>query len=240
MPVVTALRERPRGRVEIDLDGASWRLVPADAVVRAGLSVGRALDRETARALGRELRRSEALGVALRALRYGDYSRSRLEARLASRGARPDTRDDALRTLEQAGLVDDARVAGNRAQTLAGRGYGDAAIRLSLESDGLDQELVEEAVAGLEPELERARRLLAARGGGAKVAPAARSQGFRRGDARGSGRICGRALIALRSKPRFIRHFTCKLRFSEQSLTDMTTVLTMTLSTPRRRRTTAT
>ena len=56
MRFVTALHERPRGRVEIQLDGAPWRLVPADAVVRSGLSVGRALDRETARTLGRELR----------------------------------------------------------------------------------------------------------------------------------------------------------------------------------------
>lgn len=172
------MRERPRDRIEIDLDGASWRLVPADAVVRAGLSVGRALDRETARALGRELRRSEALGVALRALRYGDYSRSRLEARLARRGTRPDSRDDALRTLEQAGLVDDARVAGNRAQTLAGRGYGDAAIRLSLEGEGLARELVDQAISGLEPEHERARRLLAAGGGGAKVIRRLAAKGF--------------------------------------------------------------
>jgi SOS response regulatory protein OraA/RecX len=178
VPVVTALRERSRDRVETDLDGRSWRLVPADAVVRAGLSVGRTLDRETARALGRELRRSAALGVALRALRYGDYSRSRLEARLASRGARPDTRDDALRTLEQAGLVDDARVATNRAQTLAGRGYGDAAIRFSLEREGLAGEVVEHAVAGLEPELDRARRLLEAAGGGAKAVRRLAAKGF--------------------------------------------------------------
>jgi SOS response regulatory protein OraA/RecX len=172
------LRERSRDRVGRDLGGRSWRLVPADAVVRAGLSVGRTLDRETARALGRELRRSAALGVALRALRYGDYSRSRLEARLASRGARPDTRDDALRTLEQAGLVDDARVATNRAQTLAGRGYGDAAIRFSLEREGLAGEVVEHAVAGLEPELDRARRLLEAAGGGAKAVRRLAAKGF--------------------------------------------------------------
>jgi SOS response regulatory protein OraA/RecX len=178
VPVVPAWWEWSHDRVEIDLDGRSWRLVPADAVVRAGLSVGRTLDRETARALGRELRRSAALGVALRALRYGDYSRSRLEARLASRGARPDTRDDALRTLEQAGLVDDARVATNRAQTLAGRGYGDAAIRFSLEREGLAGEVVEHAVAGLEPELDRARRLLEAAGGGAKAVRRLAAKGF--------------------------------------------------------------
>ena len=178
MPVVTALRERPRDRVEIDLDGRSWRLVPADAVVRAGLCVGRTLDRETARALGRELRRSAALGVALRALRYGDYSRSRLEARLASRGARPDTRDAALEALEQAGLVDDARVASNRAQTLAGRGYGDAAIRFSLAGEGLAAEIVAEALAGLEPEAERARGQVERRGRGPKTMRWLAARGF--------------------------------------------------------------
>jgi SOS response regulatory protein OraA/RecX len=164
MPVITALRERPRGRVEIDLDGALWRLVPADAVVRSGLVVGRALDRETARALARELRRSEALGVALRALRHRDYSRSRLEARLAARGTRATAREDALGALERAGLVDDAQVGASRAAELARRGHGDAAIRFALEGEGLSAEAVSQALAGLEPEPERARRLLAERG----------------------------------------------------------------------------
>src|ERR1700704_2288862 len=159
MRIVTALRERPRGRVEVDLDGASWRLVPADAGVRAGLVVGRGLDRETARALARELRRSEALGVALRALRHRDYSRSRLEARLAERGTRAATLEDALETLERAGLVDDARVGAARAQELAGRGFGDAAIRYSLEGEGLAAEVVSEALTILEPEPEGARGL---------------------------------------------------------------------------------
>lgn len=178
MPVITALRERPRGRVEVDLDGRSWRLVPADAVVRAGLVVGRALDRETARALGRELRRSKALDVALRALRYRDYSRSRLETRLAGRGTSAATRQDALETLEQAGLVDDARVAASRAQALAGRGFGDVAIRFSLAREGLAAEVVDEALAALDPEPERARRLLSERGGTAKTVRWLAAKGF--------------------------------------------------------------
>jgi SOS response regulatory protein OraA/RecX len=164
MPVITALRERPHGRVEVELDGESWRLVPMDAVVRTGLAVGRALDRETARALGRELRRSEALGVALRALRHRDYSRSRIEARLAARGTGAATLEGALETLERAGLVDDARVGSARAQELAGRGFGDAAIRFALEGEGLAVEVVDDALATLESEPERARALLEARG----------------------------------------------------------------------------
>lgn len=160
MPVVTALRERPRSRVEICLDGAPWRTLPADAVVRAGLVVGRTVDRETARRLGRELRRAEALTDAARALRHRDLSRRRLEERLRRRGAPETARRDALETLERAGLVDDARVAVARAGSLADRGYGDAAIRSALDADGLAAELVEGALAALEPERERAVRLL--------------------------------------------------------------------------------
>jgi regulatory protein len=178
VPVITALRERPRGRVEIDLDGAPWRLVPADAVVRASLVVGRALDREAARSLGRELRRAEALGVATRALRYRDLSRRRLEERLERRGAKAEARADALAALERAGLVDDARVASAMARSLSERGYGDAAIRFALERDGLAAELVVEALAGLEPEPDRARELAERRGQGAKTLRWLASRGF--------------------------------------------------------------
>jgi SOS response regulatory protein OraA/RecX len=178
MPVITALRERPRGRVEIDLDGKSWRLVPADAVVRSSLVVGRALDRETARALGRELRRSKALDVALRALRHRDYSRSRIEARLAGRGTRAATLEDALETLERAGLVDDARIGVARARELASRGFGDAAIRFALEGEGLAAEVVTDALAALDPEPERAGRLLDARGRTPKTVRWLAAKGF--------------------------------------------------------------
>jgi SOS response regulatory protein OraA/RecX len=177
-PVVTALRERPRGRVEIQLDGVPWRLVPADAVVRTGLFVGRALDRETARTLGRELRRADALARALRALAPRDRSRRALADRLTHAGVRTDAREDVLATLERNGLVDDARVAATRAGSLADRGYGDAAIRYDLEREGVARELVDEALAGLEPELERARALVERRGPEPKTARWLASKGF--------------------------------------------------------------
>ena len=178
MPVVTALRERPRGRVEIELDGVSWRLVPTDAVVRSGLFVGRALDRETARTLGRELRRAEALTRALRALTARDRSRRSLQDRLAAAGVAARPRQEALDTLERAGLVDDDRLAAARAQALAERGYGDAAIRFDLERQGLGGESVAAALAGLEPERERARRLVEQRGRDARAARWLAAKGF--------------------------------------------------------------
>ncbi|HZS23700.1 MAG TPA: RecX family transcriptional regulator [Gaiellaceae bacterium] len=161
MRIVTALRERPRGRVEIELDGSTWRLAPADAVVRSGLAVGRALDRETARTFARELRRAEALQVAVRALRHRDHSRQRLAERLSGRAGAAD----ALDALERAGLLDDGRVAGSRATGLAGRGFGDAAIRARLEAEGFTGEAVAGALAALEPESARARALLEADAG---------------------------------------------------------------------------
>ena len=177
-PVVTALHEKPRGRVEVELDGAPWRLVPSDAVVRTGLFVGRALDRETARTLGRELRRSDALARAARALRPRDRSRRTLEDRLAKAGVPALAREEALETLERVGLVDDARVAAMRAQSLAARGFGDAAIRYDLEQVGVAGELVEQALAGLEPERERARALVEQKGTGPKTARWLVSKGF--------------------------------------------------------------
>ncbi len=153
---VTALRERPRGRVGIELDGVPWRTLPTDAVVRVGLRVGRMLDRETARALARERRTSEALARAARVLRHRDLSRRALSERLPAAA-----REAALETLERSGLVDDARAAAGRAASLAGRGWGDEAIRFRLEREGFDGEPLGAALAGLDPEWERAAALRA-------------------------------------------------------------------------------
>jgi SOS response regulatory protein OraA/RecX len=152
---VTALRERPRGRVDVELDGAPWRTLPADVVVRGGLLVGRTLDRETARTLARELRRSRALARGMRALRHRDLSRRALAERLPG-----PARDEALDTLERSGYLDDMRSASARASALAARGWGDAAVRDRLEHEGFDGEALEAAIAALEPEADRARSLL--------------------------------------------------------------------------------
>jgi SOS response regulatory protein OraA/RecX len=153
---VTALRERPRGRVDVDLDGAPWRTLPAEVVVRGGLIVGRTLDREAARALARELRRARALARATRALRQRDLSRRALAERLPG-----PAREQALDALERSGYLDDMRSASARAAGLAARGWGDAALRYRLEREGFGGEAVQAAVAALEPEPERARALVA-------------------------------------------------------------------------------
>jgi SOS response regulatory protein OraA/RecX len=162
----------------VELDGSRWRTLPVDAVVRAGVTVGRELDRPTARALGRELRRAEALRTAGRALRARDLSVKTLDDRLARRSVAPAVRAEALETLGRAGLVDDGRFAARRAEALAGRGWGDAAIRADLEQQGIAADPVETALAALEPEPERAKRLVERRGRTAATARYLGARGF--------------------------------------------------------------
>ena len=177
MPRVTALRPGPRGQVSVELDGAPWRTVPADVAARSGLGEGRVLDRSALRDLRRELRRFEALAVATRALHARDLSRHALGERLRSR-VDPTSAGAALETLERAGLVDDVRSAGSRAESLAARGHGDRAIRLDLLRRGFHEDVVCASVEALEPELERARRLVERRGLSRQTARFLAGKGF--------------------------------------------------------------
>jgi SOS response regulatory protein OraA/RecX len=159
-PTVTGLRERKRGRVAVELDGRSWRVLPMDVVVRVGVRVGRPLDRQTARELARELRRARALAQATRLLRSSGRSRGELEQRLSRARHSDSAREEAVGALERAGVLDDARLAENRAELLARRGYGDTAIRADLRRRLISAGNAADAVAALEPELVRIRPLL--------------------------------------------------------------------------------
>jgi len=96
------------------------------------------------------------LDRAVRALARRDHSAESLRAKLARAGVPDDAQKDALETLERAGYVDDARFACARAEQLAARGYGDEWIRADLDAQGVAAEVAADAIAGLEPEVERA------------------------------------------------------------------------------------
>jgi SOS response regulatory protein OraA/RecX len=165
VPRVTALtHERVGTHVGVELDGAPWRRLPLDVAVRIGLAAGSELGRPELRALRRELRRAEALDVATKALVHRDRSRAGLESKLSAARIAPWAVEQALDTLERAGIVDDARFARSRAEALAARGRGDAPIREELLAAGVPEDDVGEAITALEPERERAIRMAAARG----------------------------------------------------------------------------
>ena len=118
------------------------------------------------------------LDLAIRALRHRDRSTAELDARLAQRGVGRAEREEALETLERIGYVDDERFARSRAEQLATRGSGDDLIRHDLEGRGIAAEQVDAAIAGLEPERERAARIAERRGRSVKTARYLASRGF--------------------------------------------------------------
>lgn len=163
-PRLTAVRRARAGRVELEVDGSRWRVVPDEVVLRCGLAAGVELDRPRLRALRRELRRSEALGVAVQTVARRDVSTQRLRERLAARGVKVDAAESAVAALTASGAVDDARTAGNRARSLAERGWGDDAVAARLAQEGFPAADVRAAVGELPPEGERAADLARAAG----------------------------------------------------------------------------
>jgi SOS response regulatory protein OraA/RecX len=178
VPTITRLRAERSGRVRVELDGARWRTLPLEAVVRAGLEVGGELDRPRARLLRRELRRVEALAAAGRALGRREFSAAGLSERLERAGVAPAPRAEAMDVLERAGALDDRSFARRRAAALAERGYGDAWIRWDLGRKAVARELVEDAVADLEPEIARAQAIVRGCGGGERAARRLARRGF--------------------------------------------------------------
>jgi regulatory protein len=178
MPVVSALRELRGGKVAVELDGARWRTMPADVVVRSRLRVGEELERARLRELARELRRARAVDTALRAVARREQSAAELDRRLELRGVTPGLREETVGRLEAVGLVDDERFARRLAESLAERGHGDEAIRWRLERDGVAAETAAAALGALAPELERARLIVAARGAGPRTARQLAQRGF--------------------------------------------------------------
>jgi regulatory protein len=123
----------------------------------------------------------EALAAATRALARRDYSERGLRERLLRAGIDGASElDETLEELRHVGLLDDERFAGRRARALAERGKGDTAIRFDLRRQGIDAELIESALAELEPERERAERIVSRRGAGPKTARLLASRGFDR------------------------------------------------------------
>lgn len=161
-PRVTALRHRGgmSASVEVWLDGQPWRRLREDVVVRAGLLVGVRLDRERAVTVARERRRAAAMAVAVRALDVRDHSSASLRRRLSERGVSAAVGNETVERLEQAGALDDRRAATVRAAALADRGWGDAGIRADLDARGFVDDVAATALAALEPERDRAERLL--------------------------------------------------------------------------------
>jgi SOS response regulatory protein OraA/RecX len=97
-----------------------------------------------------------ALDAAAAALARRDRSAAGLASYLEQRGTTPEDALEAVDRLRGLGYLDDERFACRRAEVLAERGRGDAAIRHELEREGVGSGDVDVAIAALAPEEERA------------------------------------------------------------------------------------
>ena len=122
--------------------------------------------------------RTEALGIATRALARREHSVRSLRERLQRAGVTSGDAEAVVEELRHAGLVDDGRFAEERARVLAERGKGDAAIRFELERAGVEAAEIEAALAGLASERERAAALVARRGATLTTARLLAGRGF--------------------------------------------------------------
>jgi len=105
-----------------------------------------------------------ALEVAISLLAVRDRTRDEVARRLELRGLDATASAAAVEALGQAGYLDDDGFAKRRADALAARGAGDALILDDLARRGVREAAAEAALAALEPESVRARRIMARRG----------------------------------------------------------------------------
>ena len=100
-----------------------------------------------------------ALEAGIKALSRRDLSRAELVARLQRSGIDTEDAELACTQLTHAGYQSDDRAANERVRVLAARLQGDRAIRADLRRRGLSEVVIDSALEGIAPELERAEAL---------------------------------------------------------------------------------
>jgi SOS response regulatory protein OraA/RecX len=120
----------------------------------------------------------DAFGAVVDALARRDLTSLELEQRLTRAGFDPATCADALVRAAEAGYLNDARVARERARHLAERGSSDASIQAELLRRGISEPELEAALAAIPPENVRAERLASKLGGGLRAARALTRKGY--------------------------------------------------------------
>ena len=148
MPAVTGLAPDPRhpGYCVVEVDRGRFASLPAGAVSRLRLSIGKAVTRALLERLQALADAEAATRAALRALARRPHARGDLRRRLILRQHPPAAVDRALARLAARGLLDDRRYAEHFAATRAARGRGPARLVTDLLRQGVDRRSAEAAV----------------------------------------------------------------------------------------------
>jgi regulatory protein len=154
MAEVTALKtvSRRPSRVEVFLEGRSWRVIPATAAI--GLRVGMTLDPATQRQIEERSGEAAALERVGRLLVGRPHSEAEVRRRLERAGFPPGTIDSVIDRLRDSGDLDDGAFARAWVENrMAFRPRGAAMLRAELRRRGVAPTAIEAALAELdEPE----------------------------------------------------------------------------------------
>lgn len=134
---------------------------------------------------------SHALEAGIKALSRRDLSRAELVARLQRSGIDTEDAELACMQLTHAGYQSDDRAANERARVLAARLQGDRAIRADLRRRGISEVVIDSALEGIAPELERAEALARRAREPAQLARALHRKGYTEDTIEGSLRTSG-------------------------------------------------
>jgi regulatory protein len=168
VPTVTALRATRRlGRIAVHVDDSYAFTVSEAFAARHGLFEGRRYDDDEYEALSSQASFDAALAHAYRLLAHRMRSVVEMGRRLREKGLVPQQTDAVLARLTDEGLLDDNAFArAFVADKVRLSGWGRARIVRELNRAGVPDDVVADAVGGLddETELRRARSALRRRG----------------------------------------------------------------------------
>ncbi len=158
---ITDFKTTKQGRIALFADGAFLFSVHPDTFVSMGLSVGCELDEDAIHRLEAETELKKAKEKALTLLSFKEYTSHQLEDRLKQH-VQEDAAQQAVRRMEELGLLDDDDYAVRLARDLSQRKrFGILRIRQEMRHRGLSEEQISYAVSLLEDNpAEQVRELL--------------------------------------------------------------------------------
>lgn len=159
--VVSEIRtSRKPGVFIICFDHDTALLCPDDVVVRLHLHKGCQITSAQMQNIITEAERALACRTALDMVAQGRQTAQQLDAGLQRHGFGAESRAQAVERMRELGYLNDAAFAQSLVATLEQQGkLGSKRIRSELIKRGVNRELVAEALANLDPDLERANAL---------------------------------------------------------------------------------
>lgn len=145
---VTGLRPDPRAPdcLVVEVDGARFASVAADAVRELGLEKGQPLEAAQKERLNYLADVEGAKRVALRLLATRPRSVQEVLRRLRHRGHNPSAAAEVVGRLESQGLLDDRAYAEHFARVRGERGHGRSRLLTDLLAKGVDRNVAERAI----------------------------------------------------------------------------------------------